>query len=324
VAAIVADGIGVEHVMCYGSFVASYAADSSEGRRVRGLIERRVASPAEALARALEALGARARIGLDEGGLTLRAWQETAARLDPLALVPSADLLQAARRVKSPYEIDCLARSLGIAEEAANAVIQSLKPGMTEREAAVAYGTEVLRRGADLVPVRVAFGERTWIPAPAPTDRPLRSGDLVRLDVGGVFKGYHASLARMAVMGEPNARQQAACDAVQAGLEAAVDAIVPGCPAERVHEAGVAAMRAAGLEALEGHRLGHGLGLEPWEPPGLAAGDTTPLEPGEVLCVDVPYFEVGWAGVSLRDTVLVTTRGRQVMNRSTRALVLLD
>ena len=182
----------------------------------------------------------------------------------------------------------------------------------------------MLRRGADLVPVRVAFGERTWIPAPAPTDRPLRSGDLVRLDVGCVFKGYYASLARMAVMGEPRARQQAACDAVQAGLEAAVDAVVPGRTAELVHEAGVAAVRAAGLEALEGHRLGHGLGLEPWEPPGLAAGDTTPLEPGEVLCVDVPYFEVGWAGVSLRDTVLVTTRGRQVMNRSTRALVLLD
>jgi hypothetical protein len=38
----------------------------------------------------------------------------------------------------------------------------------------------------------------------------------------------------------------------------------------------------------------------------------------------VPYFEIGWAGVHLRDTVLVTTRGRQVMNRSTRALVLLD
>jgi Xaa-Pro aminopeptidase len=324
VPAIVADGIAVEHLVCFGELAARYAAAGTAGSRVRSLIERGVASPAEGLARALEELGARGRIGLDEDALTQRAWQETVARLDALTLVPAADLLRAARRVKGPYEIDCLARGLGIAEEAANAVIQSLKPGKTESEAVVAYGTQVLKRGADLVPVSIAFGERTWIPAPVPTDRPLRSGDLVRFDVGCIFNGYHARLARMAVMAEPSARQQAACDVVQAGLEAAVDAVAPGHTAGRVHDAGVAAVRAAGLEGFEGYRLGHGAGLEPCESPELVADDTTPLEPGEILCVEVPYFEIGWAGVHLRDTVLVTTRGRQVMNRSTRALVLLD
>jgi Xaa-Pro aminopeptidase len=321
---IVADAIAVDHVVCFGRFVAQYAEGSNAGARVRALTEQRAASPAEGLARALEALGVRGAIGLDEGALTAATWQQMAARLAPLTLVPAADRLRAARRVKSPYEIECLARALGIAEEAANAVIQALKPGMTEREALIVYGTEVLKRGAELVPATIAFGEDTWIPASAPTDRVLRGGDLVRLDLGCVFKGYHASLARMAVTGEPGARQQVACDAVHAGLEAAVRAVSPGTPAGRIHEAAVAATRAAGLAAFERYHVGHGIGLEPYERPKLAADDPTPLEVGEVLRVEVPYFEIGWAGVNVRDTLLVTTRSCQVMNRSARALVVLD
>ncbi len=323
-APIVADAIAVDHVVCFGRFVAQFADGSSVGARVRALVEHRAANPADALARALEALGVRGRIGLDEGALTPPAWQRLAARLDQLTLAPAADLLRGARRVKSPFEIECLARALGIVEEAANTVIQALAPGMTELEAATAYGTEVLKRGGVLVPISIAFGDHTWIPAPAPTERALRRGDLVRLDLGCVFKGYHASLARVAVLGEVNDRQQAACDAVQAGLETAVASVAPGVPAGQIHAAGLAATRAAGLAAFDRYHLGHGVGLEPYERPKLAADDPTPLEAGEVLRVEVPYFEMGWAGVNLRDTVLVTTRSCQVMNRSARALVLLD
>ncbi len=325
VASVVADAIAVDHVACFGRFHAHYAEGSSAGGQVRALIERQAPSPAEALAHALESLRVRGRIGLDEDTLTPAAWQQVAARLQPHPLVPAADLLRGARRVKGPYEIECLARALGIAEEAANAVIQALKPGMTEREAMIVYGTEVLRRGGtEIGPATIAFGDRTWSAASAPTDRSLRGGDLVRLDLGCVFKGYHASLARMAVTGEPSPRQQTACDAVQAGLEAAIAAVAPGIPAGRICEAAIAATRGGGLAAFERDDLGHGIGLEPCEPPTLAAGDPTPLEVGEVLRIEVPYFEIGWAGVSVRDTVLVTTRSCQVVNRSTRALVLLD
>jgi Xaa-Pro dipeptidase len=323
-APIVADAIAVDHVVCFGRFVAQFADGSSVAARVRELVEHRAANPADGLARALELLGVRGRIGLDEGAVTPPAWQRVVARLDPLTFVAATDLLREARRVKSPYEIESLARALGIVEEAANTVIQALAPGTTELEAATAYGAEVLKRGAELVPISIAFGDHTWIPAPAPTERPLRRGDLVRLDLGCVFKGYHASLARVALMGEPSARQQAACDAVQAGLDAAVDSVAPGVLAGRIHAAGLAATRAAGLATFDRYHLGHGIGLEPYERPKLVADASTPLEVGEVLRVEVPYFEMGWAGVNVRDTVLVTTRSGQVMNRSARPLVLLD
>src|SRR5207237_10031777 len=128
-----------------------------------------------------------------------------------------------------------------------NAVVQMLKPGVTEREAAALYESEVLRRGAGLSPSSVAFGERTWIALPPPTERALKAGELVKVDVGTVFKGYYGSGARTAVMGEPGPRQLAAAEAVQAGLEAGIDAVKPGVTAGAIYDAVLSATRSGGL-----------------------------------------------------------------------------
>jgi Xaa-Pro aminopeptidase len=326
VAPIIADGVEVDHIAVFGGFVAQYAEPLGEMEaRIRAAAERRHPSPGHAVAAALDALGVTSGvIGLDEGGLTHPAWEGVTARLAGFTVVPAADRLWSARRVKSPYEIECLEKSLQLTEEAVDAVLQKLEPGATERETVAAYGAEVLKRGGTPYPASIAFGERTWIVAPPPTDRPLRRGDLVRFDVGCVFKGYYSSLARIAVMEEPDHRQQAAANAVQAGLEAAIKAIAPRTAAGRVHEAAVSATRAAGLPAFQRYHVGHGIGLEPYERPKLMAGNATPLEAGEVLRVEIPYYEVGWAGLNLRDTVLVTATSSHVMNRSVRSLVVLD
>lgn len=323
---IVLEAVPVDHIVCFGGFVVPPAErPTPDGQRLRAILEARAEDPGQALVRALAALEVRSgRLGLDEQGLPGPLWSELKERLAPRIVVPAFDPLLAARRVKAPFEIECLERALHIAEEALNAVIQMLKPGVTEREAVALYDAEVLKRGAETYPAIVAFGERSAIPAWWPTDRALRRGDLVRFDLGCVFKGYYSSVARSAVMGEPGPRQQRVGEAVQAGLQAAVETIEPGLPASRVHQAALDATRAAGLPAFQRFQVGHGIGLEPYERPELGAGIATPLEAGEVLRVEVPWYEPGWAGLSVKETVLVTTRGHHVMNRSARGLVILD
>lgn len=323
---MLSDGIAVDHVGAFGGFVCSFAdALGPDEGKIRERTEPRAPSPGHALGSALEALGVRdGRIGLDESNLTPAAWERLTARLAGHTVVPAAAALLTARRVKSPYEIECLARSLSIAEEALNAVMQMLKPGVTEREAAAVYQNEILKRDAGLYPFSIAFGERTWISLPPPTERALKMGELARFDVGAIFKGYYSTVARTAVMGEPSPRQLAAAEAVQAGLEAGIDAVKPGATAGQVYDAVMTATREAGLPNFQRGHVGHAIGLEPYERPKLDAGKATPLEAGEVLRIEVPHLEIGWAGVALRDTVLVTTTGSRVLNRSARGLVVLD
>jgi Xaa-Pro dipeptidase len=324
--AIVADAVDVDHVVCFGEFRAEASEPlRPETQRALELIANPAATPADALATTLEKLGTRpGTIGLDETNLTPERWRHIADRLHTCKLVPAGNDLLAARRVKGPYELECLGRALRITEEALNAVIQMLSPGVTEREAVTVFNTEVIKRDAIPIPALVAIGDRTAIPAPWPADRALRRGDLVRMEVGCVFRGYHATLARMAVMGEPSPRQERAYRAIQAGLEAAIAAIKPGLPAGRVCERVIAATREAGLPRYDRLQVGHGIGLEPYERPKLASGIDTPLEAGEVLCVEAPYYELGWAGFNLKDTLIVTSAGARAVNISTRSLVVLD
>jgi Xaa-Pro aminopeptidase len=168
------------------------------------------------------------------------------------------------------------------------------------------------------------MGERSSIPRPRPSDRALRPGDVVRFDVGALYKGYCASVARTAVLGEPARHVEAAYGALQAGLERAVAKSAPGATARAVAEAAVGAARGAGLPSYASPLLGHGIGLAAIERPRLASDDDTGIQAGEVLCIDTAQYEIGAGGLGVRDTVLISSGGARPMNRSRHELIVLD
>ena len=321
--AFVAGDAAADHVACHGRFFLNLAERADEhARRAASLASESVESAGEALARVLEWLGLRGvKIGIDDAALP-RATALT-ARVSRFRLVSGVDAVARARVVKGPWEIDCLAQALHIAEESIHAVLGELKPGTTEREAAALYERAVAARGATAYATMIAFGANAALPAATPGDRTLHVGDLVRFDLGCVFKRYRGDVARMAVLGEPDARAQRAYDAVEAGVQAALDAIKPDVAGGAVFEAAVAAVRDAGLPEFRRHHAGHGIGLEPAEAPWLRPGGE-PLEAGMVLRVEAPYYELGAFGVSVKETVLVTRGGAAAINRSHRGLVVLD
>ena len=318
--AFTAGGAAADHVACHGSFFVGLAAGADDhARRAAALVADAAETSTAALTRVLEALGLRnARIGLDDGAGSAIASQQSGFRV-----TPAVGAVRRARMVKGPYEIDCLARALHIAEEAIHAVLGELKPGTTEREAVDLYERAVTARGATPYAAMIAFGPDAAVPAGPAGDRALRSGELVRFDVGAAFKGYRGDVARMGVLGEPEPHAQRAYDAVEAGVQAALDAIAPGVEGGRVFDAAVTAVRDAGLPDFGRHHVGHGIGLEPAESPWIRPGGER-LEAGMVLRVEAPYYELGAFGVSVKETVLVTLGGATVVNRSHRGLVSLD
>ena len=324
--AAVDEHVDVDQVICYGGIPAVFGeTQSADGARVRAVIDQAGSGPGDALATAMESIGLRGgSIGVDEGRVTPAAWQRLSSRFTGYDLVAGADALANARRVKAPYEIDCLAHALRIAEEALDVVIQTLERGATEREAATLFAGEVLKRDAMPTSIVVAMGERTWIPRPRPSDRALRPADVVRFDVGAIYKGYCGSVARTAFLGEPARHVEAAYGALQSGLENAVAKSAPGATARAIAEAAVSAARTAGLSSYASPLLGHGIGLAAIERPRLAFDDDTAIETGEVLCIDTAHYEIGRTGSAVRDTVLITSAGARPMNRSRHELIVLD
>jgi Xaa-Pro aminopeptidase len=170
---------------------------------------------------------------------------------------------------------------------------------------------------------RITFAEGTTRLAATPSGRRLRGGDLVRLDVGCVADGYHADVARTAVMGPPDAHASSVVDALERGVSAALSAIHAGARGGAVAQAALEAVRAAGLPDYAVPTVGHGIGLEEREPPALDPSSEVPLESEMVLAIDLPHVEPGWGGARLTETILVTRRGARSLNRSQRGLLVL-
>ncbi len=321
-AGVAADAIACNRVACYGKFFFEYAEPAGEvGEKIRRWTEKPAPSAADALAAVLADLGvAGGRIGLDEGNLFAPTWAGLAERLSPATLVPAYQLFRRARMVKSPAEVARLERAAQIAEAGIAAVLAMLAPGVTERDAVRAYESEVVRQGASPYFSVITIGERAALADVYPTNRALRRGDLVRFDLGCVVEGYRSDISRTAVLGAPTEKQARYYAAALAGERAAIEAMKPGVPVGLLFETAVGVTRAAGIPHYQRHHVGHGIGLEPYDPPTIAPGGEVALEPGMVFCVETPYYEHGWGGVQVEDAVAVTASGPRLLTRSNREL----
>jgi Xaa-Pro aminopeptidase len=316
--------IDVDHVVCYGKFFFEYADDPGEiGRKIRDWTRAPAASPADALAGVLGDLGVQGRrVGLDEGNLFAPTWKRLEERLGGTTLVPAYQMFRQARMVKGPDEVAALEKAALIAEDGIAAVLRMLRPGVTEREAARLYEQEVVAKGAEPFFTVVTIGERAALADVYPTDRALRPGDLVRFDLGCLVGPYRSDISRTAVLGRPSEKQARYYAGILAGERAAIAAMKPGVPVSQLFEIAVRVTRENGLPHYQRHHVGHGIGLEPYDPPTINAATNTALAPGMVFCVETPYYEHGWGGVQVEDAVEVTPGGVRVLTRSSQDLAI--
>lgn len=315
----VAAGFDPERIYAYGRF---YFEGGAEARAIQAVTALAEPGPAEALARALQALGRdRGRIGVDEGQVPLATWTSLPALLPGAAISPANAVFRSARLVKSTDEIALLERAAEIAEQALLNALRDARPGITERELARSYETEVAALGGSPFFTVVTFGERAALADTPPTDRALRSGDVMRFDLGAIYRGYRSDIARTAICGDADPRYAAYYEAMLAGVDAAIAAVRPGVLAEQLFDIAVDTVRRRGVPHYRRQHVGHAIGLEVYDALSLAPGSRTPLEADMVLCLETPYYEIGWGGVQVEDLVRVTPQGAVLLNKSTRHLL---
>lgn len=259
------------------------------------------------------------RVGLERGNLAESAWLEL-QELQTEYLDGSAALF-AAREVKGPEEVEALRQAARIAETSMFATLQELEPGMTERAARAKFEQRVIEAGAEPLFAVFTFGQRSAFVDTSATGRPLRRGDIIRCDLGCTYDGYQSDLARTAVWGEAGSKLETYYSAVVAGEEAALAAARPGFPVSELFGKAETGTREAGLPHYRRHHCGHGIGLEVYEPPTVNSGASAVLRTGMVLCIETPYYELGWGGVQVEDTILITGSGCERLSKSDRSLV---
>ncbi len=279
------------------------------------------ADPVVALVEAVRAREVR-RIGFESEFVPYAQVERLREKLAPAELVPLPDV-DRIRWVKDAEEIAAISQAAEIADAAFAYILDILRPGRTEREAAVELEVYMRRSGAERISFEsvLASGPRSAFPHGRATDRVMAVGDLVTLDFGAVYEGYASDLTRTIVLGMPDDRQRQVYQVVLEAQQRALAALRPGVSGRQVDEVGRSVIAAAGFGEAFGHALGHGLGLDVHEGPRLSPRDDTVLEPGMVLTVEPGIYLPGWGGVRIEDDVVVTAHGGRVLTHAPKELL---
>ncbi|MDF9408936.1 Xaa-Pro peptidase family protein [Pelotomaculum isophthalicicum JI] len=236
-------------------------------------------------------------------------------KLVNLEIKEKSGLVEKLRLTKYDDEIKNIAEAVRLAEQAFEKVLPIIKPGVSEREVALQLEYSMRCMGADgaAFDIIVASGPRSALPHGVASTRKLREGDLVTLDFGAVYHGYHSDITRTVVIGEPGPKQQEIYYIVLEAQMRAIEAIRSGRRASDVDRIARDVIAAKGYGERFGHGTGHGLGLSIHENPRLSSKDDTVLRQGMIVTVEPGIYLPDWGGVRIEDTVVVEESGCKVL-----------
>jgi Xaa-Pro aminopeptidase len=252
-------------------------------------------------------------VGIESQSLTVRD-AERLSGLTRARVVPTIDLVERQRAIKSPEEVAAIRAAAQLAQEALAEVLPSIRAGQTELDVGSALEAALRQKGSEWhpFPTIVASGPRSALPHARTSGRRIAAGELLLVDFGAQVDGYCADLTRTMVVGaRADERQRAVYEVVQAAQCRAIDHLRAGMPAGEGDALAREVIATRGFGEAFGHSLGHGIGLEVHEAPRLAPNSEVPLPPHAVVTVEPGVYFPGWGGVRLEDDVYLSPDGAE-------------
>ncbi len=228
------------------------------------------------------------------------------------------------RTIKSPAEVEVIARAARVADETMAAVCAWARPGITSREAYAEAAREFVRRGADNGKTGIVVkgqGDSEFLHAGV-SDEPLGEGDILHVELVPTVGGYGARLMRPIAIGDPGEARRRAAERLIALQDAQIAAMRPGAHAADVDALLRGAVLAEGLRPAFTNTTGYTLGLYGWTPRisdftrNFHPGATWSLEEGQVF-----HMVLSAQGLGFSESVAVTAEGPQILTRTPRAIL---
>ena len=250
------------------------------------------------------------RLAVETDFLCYDDWAALQGALGDIALAPLSGLAEEMRLIKDEGEIECIRRAADIACRAFEAILEVIRPGMTEREVAIALNYKMLELGSEgeAFATIACAGLNGSLPHAVPGEHRLQKGELLTLDFGATYKGYRSDMTRTVGVGRVDGALKALYQTVLEAHEMALDAVRPGAVCEAVDKIARDFIEAR-YPGSFGHALGHGVGLDIHEQPRLGRGDETVLRPGHVVTIEPGIYISGLGGCRIEDMAILTSDG---------------
>jgi Xaa-Pro aminopeptidase len=269
--------------------------------------------------KAVEGLGIK-HLAFESGDITFHQHQKLKAAAETAAinLEPACRMVENLRMIKEPEEVQFIRKAVALSDAAILFAGDMIKPGLTELELAWAIERYMRENGSSALPfeVIVASGPNAALPHAHPSDRQIKRGEPVIIDIGARVGGYASDLTRTLCAGKAGARFKEIYGLVLKAQTTAEEKIRAGMSGQEADSCARAVIESAGYGDKFGHGLGHGLGLAIHEDPRLGPNSEHILGDDMVFTIEPGVYIPGWGGVRIEDTVLLKNGRVEILTDS--------
>ncbi|HLR72122.1 MAG TPA: Xaa-Pro peptidase family protein [Pseudogracilibacillus sp.] len=238
-------------------------------------------------------------------------------------LIPTSDIIESLRMIKSPEELEIMKKAAEVADAAYKHIQSYIKPGVKEIDVSNELEFFMRRQGAtsSSFDTIVASGYRSALPHGVASTKEIQEGELVTLDYGALYEGYCSDITRTLAVGDISNELKTIYDTVLQAQLIGIEEIKPGLTGREADALTRDYITEKGYGKYFGHSTGHGLGMEVHEGPGLSYRSDVKLKPNMVVTVEPGIYVPDIGGCRIEDDIVITETGNERLTHSTKELI---
>jgi Xaa-Pro aminopeptidase len=266
------------------------------------------------------------KTGFDPQAISFGDFRQLEKGLTRTTLIPVEGGLRQLRIKKEKEEIKAIRQAIAISTQGFQKLKEEIKVGITEKELAYVYESEVKKAGADKLAFEtiVASGGRSAMPHGVASEKKIGATELVVIDFGIYYQGYCSDETCTVLTGNPTSKQKEIFNIVKTAHDRAIEKIKPGVSSQEIDKAARRYIEKKGFEKYFAHGTGHGVGLCVHEEPRISSMNKQILEEGMVFTVEPGIYLPQWGGVRIEDMVVVTRSGCEVLTLMPKKLEIIN
>ena len=209
--------------------------------------------------------------------------------------------------VKTLAELSLIKKSQAINEEIFQNLKKMLKIGMSEKEIALKIKD-------------MALNKNSVTPHHKNTNKKLKKGDMILIDMGVKYKGYCSDMTRMIFTKNPTKEQKNIYNLVLEAQKTAIAKIKLGLKCSKLDKIARIIIKKAGFEKNFEHGLGHGVGLEIHQSPKISQKSKDVLKENDVITIEPGIYLPNKFGIRIEDMAIVTKNGCEIITKIPKLL----
>jgi len=242
----------------------------------------------------------------------------------PMKFKPATAIVEPYMMPKSQEELENIRKACKMSEDVFDHILKTFKVGMTEKDLAaeIVYYARKLGSEGEPFPTIVVSGKRSSLVHGSPTDKPIKSGEIVTIDFGCMVNGFCSDITRVFAVGKSTKEQRAIYELLVSAKDKAIEKVRPGINGKLVDEVARSMIAKAGYGDYFQHSLGHGIGISPHELPIITfRKDDEFIPEGCVLAIEPGVYIPNKYGLRVEDNVYVNKDGAKYLTKAPTELL---